>query len=330
MSGVNLKKKFKLNETGNESIQEILNSQSNKVGPFSKESDQNDIMSGLSDLWKAMEKGVELKSTKVHKEHLVSFVKAIAIHQGWVEEIVQPTGDDETGEVNDDEVNDSDEDQESETDDDENDQKIEKSKSVEKALNVNNVRKNLQSNVCKFYRSAKCRYGMRGKTKDKRGNTCQFEHPPICQKFRMFEKNPEKGCLEKECDKLHYNFCKWYHDCKNEENCKFYHPKRKQTKLMKSNNQPSFQTRDGSRPIQANKNSHECKNCESSEEMKNFLGQHFPSRVSSRVWENQSPAYQFKQPFSSQENMQEQNKKEMKGILTSIEMLFNKAKSLKL
>ena len=264
----------------------------------------------------------------MHKEHLVSFVKAIAIHQGWVEEIVQPTGDDETGEVNNDEVNDSDEDQESETDGDENGQKIERSKSVEKALNVNSEKKNLHSNVCKFYRVAKCKYGMTGKNKDKRGNTCQFEHPPICQKFRMFERNPEKGCQEKECVKLHYNFCKWYHECKNEENCKFYHPPRKQTKLMKGNNQPSFQTRDGSRPIQA-KNSHECNNCKSSEEM-NFLGQHFPSRVASRVWENQSPAYQFKQPFSSQENVLEQNKKEMKGILTSMEMWFNKAKSLKL
>jgi hypothetical protein len=105
MSGVNLKRKLRLNETGNESIQEILNSQFKNVGPFSKESDQSEVMSGLSDLWKAMEKGVELKSTKVHKEHLVSFVKAIAIHQGWVEEIVQPTEDDETGEVNDEEVN---------------------------------------------------------------------------------------------------------------------------------------------------------------------------------------------------------------------------------
>ena len=124
----NLKMKLKLNETGNESIQEILNSQFKNVGPFSKESDQSNIMSGLSDLWKAMEKGVELKSTKVHKEHLVSFVKAVAIHQGWVEEIDQPTGDDETGEVNEDEVNDSDEDQENEMDDDENDQKSERSK----------------------------------------------------------------------------------------------------------------------------------------------------------------------------------------------------------
>ena len=82
MSGVNLKMKFKLSEAGNKSIHEILNSQFNNVGPFSKEADQSDIMSGLSDLWKAMEKGVELKSTKVQKEHLFSFVKAVAIHQG--------------------------------------------------------------------------------------------------------------------------------------------------------------------------------------------------------------------------------------------------------
>ena len=317
MSGVNLKRKFKLNETGNKSVQEVLNSQFKNVGPFSKESDQSDVMSGLSDLWKAMEKGVELKSTKVHKEHLVSFVKAIAIHQGWVEEIVQPTGDDETGEVNDDEVNDSDEDQESETDDDENDQKIERSKSVEKALNVNSERKNLHSNVCKFYRSAKCKYGMRGKTKDKRGNTCQFEHPPICQKFRMFEKNPEKGCLEKECDKLHYNFCKWYHDCKNKEDCKFYHPKQgKQTKPMRSNNQNSFQPREGSRPERR----FEYNNRDSSEKT-NFLGHRYPPQVTSRVWENQD--HQYKQ--TGPENMREQR---LRDILSNMENMFQQAKSI--
>ena len=139
-----------------------------------------------------MEKGVELKSTKVQKEHLVSFVKAIAIHQGWAEKIVQSSEDDETIEVND-----SVEDQENEIDDVENDQKNEGSKSVEKPLNVNIERKNLHSNVCKFYNSAKCKYGMTGKTKDKRGNICQYDHPPICQKFRKFEKNPKKGCQEK-------------------------------------------------------------------------------------------------------------------------------------
>ena len=283
----------------------------------------------------------------MHKEHLVSFVKAIAIHQGWVEEIVQPTGDDETGEVNNDEVNDSDEDQESKTDDDENDQKIERSKSVEKALNVNSERKNLHNNVCKFYRSAKCKYGITGKDKDKRGNICQYDHPPICHEYRKFEKNPEKGCKEKECVKMHYNFCQWYHDCKDMDNCKLYHPKRKQTKLK---NQPSFQHRDGSRP----KREYECKNCDSSEktnqgsfqtrdenrpsqtkkrtdehnswesyEKMNFLGQHYPSQIPSWVWENRSPAYPYKQPFSNQGNMQDQHKKEMRGILTSMEKLFN-------
>ena len=103
---------------------------------------------------------------------------------------------------------------------------------------------------------------MTGKTKDKRGNTCQFEHPPIFQKFRMFEKNPEKGCLEKECDKLHYNFCKWYHDCKNKENC--------------------FQTREEDRPFQPKKRTYEHDNWESHENI-NFLGQHYPFQVSSWV-----------------------------------------------
>ena len=74
--------------------------------------------------------------------------------------------------------------------DNENDQN---GKGSEKTLNVNNERKNLHSNVCKFYRSAKCKYGRTGKTKDYRGNTCQYEHPPICQEFKKFEKT-EKGC----------------------------------------------------------------------------------------------------------------------------------------
>ena len=324
MSGVNLKMKFKLNETGNKSIHEILDSQFKNVGPFSKETDQSDIMSGLSDLWKAMEKGGELKSSKVQKDHLFSFIKAVAIHQGWAEEFVQQTGDDEI-----EEANDCDDNQEDEIDDThEKDQNGKRSESVKKTLNVNIERKDLHSNVCKFYRSAKCIYGMDGKTKDKRGNTCQYDHPTICKKFKMFEKNPEKGCQEKECDKMHVKFCKWYQDCKNKENCKFYHPKRKQTKLMKSNNQHSFQPRDGSRPLQKNKRIYECNNCDTGSEKMNFLGQHYLSQVSSRVWENQSQAYQYKQPFSSQENMQEQNKKEMRGILTNIEKLFNQAKYL--
>ena len=309
MSAVNLKMKFKLNETGNKSVQEILNSQFKNVGPFSKEADQSDIMSGLSDLWKAMEKGVELKSTKVQKDHLFSFVKAVAIHQGWVEEIIQPSGDNETGEVND-----GDEDQDNEIDDDEKDQIDERSKPVTKTLNVNIERKNLHSNVCKFYRSAKCKYGMTGKNKDKKGNICQYDHPPICQEYRKFEKNPEKGCKEKECVKMHYNFCQWYHDCKDMDNCKFYHPKRKITKPMKSNNQHSFQPKDESRPKRA-----ECNNCDSSEKT-NFLGQRHPPHVTSRVWENQ--AHQYKQPFLGTEKMQEER---MRDLFTN---MFHQVKSI--
>ena len=198
--------------------------------------------------------------------------------------------------------------------DNENDQNGEGS---EKTVIVNNVRKNLHSNVCKFYRLAKCRYGMTGKTKDKRGNTCQFEHPPICQKFRMFEKNPEKGCLEKECDKLHYNFCKWYHDCKNKEDCKFYHPKQgKQTKPMRSNNQNSFQPREGSRPERR----FEYNNRDSSEKT-NFLGHRYPPQVTSRVWENQD--HQYKQ--TGPENMREQR---LRDILSNMENMFQQAKSI--
>ena len=330
--------RIKINDDGYEALKEVFTNLK-ECGPFVKSPDPSDIVKAL----KLLEIGTENSSNKFTKPILFNILKALLINQKWAEIVEgeienkedEPNTDDENEEVkNLENIVQKEEKSKKEkkslnvnhVQDNENDQNGEGS---EKTVIVNNVRKNLHSNVCKFYRLAKCRYGMTGKTKDKRGNTCQFEHPPICQKFRMFEKNPEKGCLEKECDKLHYDFCKWYHDCKNEENCKFYHPKRKQTKLMKSNNQPSFQTRDGSRPIQANKNSHECNNCKSSEEM-NFLGQHFPSRVASRVWENQSPAYQFKQPFSSQENVLEQNKKEMKGILTSMEMWFNKAKSLKL
>ena len=308
MSGVNVKMKFKLNDAGNKSVHEILISQVKNVGPFSKEEDQSDIMSGLSDMWKAMEKGVELKSTKVQKGHLFSFVKAVAIHQGWVEEIVQSSEDEEIVEVND-----SDEDQENESDDVEKDKKSEKSKSVKKPLNVNIERKNLHSNVCKFYRSAKCKYGITGKDKDKKGNICQYEHPPICHEYRKFEKNPEKGCQEKECDKLHYNFCKLYRDCKDMDNCRFYHPKRKQKKPM-----PSFQSRDGNRP----KREYERSSWESSEKM-NFLGQRYPPQVTSRVWENQ--VHQYQHPFPGPENIREER---MRDLLTNMEKLFHQAKSI--
>ena len=299
---------------------------------FSKETDQSDIMSGLSDLWKAMEKGGELKSSKVQKDHLFSFIKAVAIHQGWAEEFVQQTEDDEI-----EEVNDCDDDQEDEIDDThEKDQNGKRSESVKKPLNVNNERKDLHSNVCQFYRSAKCIYGMTGKTKDKRGNICQHDHPPICMKFKLFENHREKGCQDIDCDKMHVKHCKYFNTCKDykaghndKDNCRFYHPKKKQKIQVKGNIQTSFQPKEENRYLQENKSNHY-----GISEKRNFLGQHCPSQVSSWVWENQSQnqsqAYQYKQPFSGPENMQEQNKKEMKDIFTNMEKLFNHAKSIML
>ena len=106
--------------------------------------------------------------------------------------------------------------------------------------------------------------------------------------------------------------------------------KRKQTKLKKSNNEPSFQLRDGSRP----KRAYECKNCDSSEktnqgsfqtrdEKMNFLGQRYPPQVTSRVWENQ--VHQYQHPFPGPENIR---KETMRDLLTNMEKLFHQAKSI--
>ena len=94
--------------------------------------------------------------------------------------------------------------------------------------------------------------------------------------------------------------------------------KRKQTKPMKSNNQPSFQPRDGSRP----KRAYEYSSWESSEKM-NFLGQRYPPQVTSRVWENQP--HQYQQPFPGPENIREER---MRDLLTNMEKFFHQAKSI--
>ena len=315
-----------ISEDGFKALNEVFSIQK-EFGPFVKSPDPNDLEKAL----KLMEIGKENGSSKFTKPILFNIIKALLIQQKWAEKVEgeienkedEPNSDDENEEVkNMENIVQKEEKSKKEkkslnvnhVQDNENDQNGEGS---EKTLNVNNERKNVHSNMCKLYRVGKCKYGMRGKTKDKRGNTCQFEHPPICQKFRMFEKNPEKGCLEKECDKLHYNFCKWYHDCKNKEDCKFYHPKQgKQTKPMRSNNQNSFQPREGSRPERR----FEYNNRDSSEKT-NFLGHRYPPQVTSRVWENQD--HQYKQ--TGPENMREQR---LRDILSNMENMFQQAKSI--
>ena len=293
--------RIKINEDGYEALNEVFTNQK-ECGPFVKSPDNNDLVKAL----KLMEIGKENGSTKFTKPILFNIIKALLIQQKWAEKV---EGEDDKIE----EVNDSDENKGDETENGEKDQNDEKSKSVKEPLNANNERKNLHSNVCKFYKLAKCKYGMTGKNKDWRGNICQYDHPPICQEYRKFERNREKGCRGKECDKLHYNFCKLYRDCKDMDNCGFYHPKRKQTKPM-----PSFQPRDESRP----RREYERSSWESSEKM-NFLGQRYPPQVTSQVWENR--AHQYQQPLPGPENMREER---MRDLLTNMEKLFHQAKSI--
>ena len=135
----------------------------------------------------------------------------------------------------------------------------------------------------------------------------------------QFVRNSKSLKKQKRDVKMHYNFCKWYKYCKDKENCKFYHPKQgKQTKPMKSNNQLSFQARDGSRPERRYEN-----NNRDSSKKTHFLKQRYPLQVTSRVWENQD--HQYKQPFPGPENMREQR---MRGILSNMENLFQQAKSI--
>ena len=322
MTGVNMK--IKLKDDGVKVIQEILTTQFNQFGPFSKDGDQSDVLVAI----RAMETGGEMKSSKVKKEHLSNIIKALIAHQNWAEKFDQTNEADVTeqiGNENGSEINNVEDDQDEEIEDDQSDQIGEKS---EPAKNIKQERKFLQ-NVCKFYRAGKCIYGMSGKNRDKRGNICPYEHPEICKKYKMFE-DKEKGCQIKDCNKMHVKHCKYYNTCKDykdNDNCRFYHPKKKQKLQVKGNNQTSFQPKEENRYLQENKRKFECNNCVSSEN-KDFLGQKYPSQISSWVWENQSQAHQYKQPFTGPEKMQEQNKlNQMKGILTNMEMLVHQVKS---
>ena len=298
--------RIKISEDGYKALNEVFTNQK-ECGPFVKSPDPDDLVKAL----KLMEIGKENGSSKFTKPILFNIIKALLIQQKWAEKVEGEIEKDEdeinTEESNENNVHENEiEEDKNENDDLENkDQNKEKSKTEKKPLNV--------KQVCKFYKTAKCKYGMSGKNKDFRGNICQYDHPPICQEYRKFERNREKGCREKECDKLHYNFCKLYRDCKDMDNCKFYHPKRRQTKPM-----PSFQPRDGSRP----KREYERSSWESSEKM-NFLGQRYPPQVTSRVWENPgNQAQQYKQPFPGTENMQEER---MRVLFTN---MFHQAKSI--
>ena len=306
--------RIKIGDDKFETLNDIFTNQK-EFGPFVKGSDPNDLKLALM----MMSKGTEV-SSKLNKEHLNNIVKAFLMHLRLAEKV----------EIKDDQSNSIQSEikemaEEEVIEDDQSDKIGEKS---EPAKNIKPERKFLQ-NVCKFYRAGKCIYGMSGKNRDKRGNICPYEHPEICKKYKMFE-DKEKGCQIIDCNKMHVKHCKYYNTCKDykdNDNCRFYHPKKKQKLQVKGNNQTSFQPKEENRYLQENKRKIECNNCVSSEN-KDFLGQKYPSQISSWVWENQSQAHQYKQPFTGPEKMQEQNKlNQMKGILKNMEMLFHQAKS---
>ena len=310
--------RIKIGDDKFETLNDIFTNQK-EFGPFVKGSDPNDLKLALM----MMSKGTEV-SSKLNKEHLNNIVKAFLMHLRLAEKV----------EIKDDQSNSIQSEikemaEEEVIEDDQSDKTGEKS---EPAKNIKQERKILQ-NVCKFYRAGKCIYGMSGKNRDKRGNICPYEHPEICKKYKMFE-DKEKGCQIIDCNKMHVKHCKYYNTCKDykaghndNNNCRFYHPKKKQKLQVKGNNQTSFQPKEENRYLQENKRKFECNNCVSSEN-KDFLGQKYPSQISSWVWENQSQAHQYKQPFTGPEKMQEQNKlNQMKGILKNMEMLFHQAKS---
>jgi hypothetical protein len=312
--------RIKIGDDKFETLNDIFTNQ-REFGPFVKGSDPNDLKLALM----MMSKGTEV-SSKLNKEHLNNIVKAFLMHLRLAEKVEVEIEDDQSNSIQP-EIKEMAE--ENVIEDNQSDKSGEKS---EPAKNIKQEKKNLQ-NVCNFYRAGKCIYGMSGKNRDKRGNICPYEHPEICKKYKMFE-DTEKGCQSNDCNKMHVKHCKYYNKCKDykaghndNNNCRFYHPKKKQKLQVKGNNQTSFQPKEENRYLQENKRKFECNNCVSSEN-KDFLGQKYPSQISSWVWENQSQAHQYKQPFTGPEKMQEQNKlNQMKGMLKSMEMLFHQAKS---
>ena len=305
---------LKIGDDAFETLNDIFTNQK-EFGPFVKGSDPNDLKVALM----MMSKGTEV-SSKLNKEHLNNIAKAFLMHLRLAEKV--QIEDDQSNSIQ------SEIKEMAEEDVIENNQSDKTGEKSEPAKNIKQEKKNLQ-NVCKFYRAGKCIYGMSGKNRDKRGNICPYEHPEICKKYKMFE-DKEKGCQSNDCNKMHVKHCKYYNTCKDykdNDNCRFYHPKKKQKLQVKGNNQTSFQPKEENRYLQENKRKFECNNCVSSEN-KDFLGQKYPSQISSWVWENQSQAHQYKQPFTGPEKMQEQNKlNQMKGILKNMEMLFHQANS---
>lgn len=185
---------MRLNKEGYDILKQELTKQE---GPFSR---TNNVMLALD----LLEKGEDLSSGMVTKNHLINIIKVLCTQLQWTEEKEEQN-------TNTEEIL------------SQNNDKIE-----EDTTNTQNTGMSKKSQeICKFYKSGKCQYGRTGK-KLISGKMCAFSHPNICKKFENYGYK-ENGCKNKKCDNLHMNLCKMFmktQSCKYEDKCKYHHPKK--------------------------------------------------------------------------------------------------------
>ena len=92
--------------------------------------------------------------------------------------------------------------------------------------------------TCKYYLSGNCKYGRSGNTHDQRGKICSYSHPTICNNHEKFGK-----CYDNRCKKTHLSLCRDYMktlECKYENRCRFFHPKKLKDSRMEHRRNKSF------------------------------------------------------------------------------------------
>ena len=68
-------------------------------------------------------------------------------------------------------------------------------------MNTQNDKKAKSSKICKFYKQATCKHGVRGRN-------CKFDHPVACKKLLTHGNRSPDGCtLGEKCEKYHLRMC---------------------------------------------------------------------------------------------------------------------------
>lgn len=66
---------------------------------------------------------------------------------------------------------------------------------------VKNSDDNKKTNICKFYKTHSCKYGRSGKK-------CNYAHPKVCYKYKIFGRDTKRGCTSQSCTHYHPVICK--------------------------------------------------------------------------------------------------------------------------